>query len=60
MSDFFKTLQKENNESGALEFLRTHPLTKNRIIETENLASNIKEILQMIVLPISLSQQEFL
>ena len=42
MSDFFRTLQKENNESGALEFLRTHPLTKNRIIETEALASKYK------------------
>ena len=42
MSDFFRTLQKENNDSGALEFLRTHPLTKNRIAETESLASKYK------------------
>ena len=42
MSEFFKTLQKENNDSGALEFLRTHPLTKNRIAETQNLASRYK------------------
>ena len=42
MSEFFKTLQKENNDSGALEFLRTHPLTQNRIAETQNLASRYK------------------
>ena len=42
MSDFFKTLLKENNEKGAIEFLRTHPLTRNRIIETENLASKYR------------------
>ena len=42
MSGFFKTLLKENNESNALEFLRTHPLSKNRVIETENLASKYK------------------
>ena len=42
MSGFFKTLLKENNEDNALEFLRTHPLSKNRVIETENLASKYK------------------
>jgi predicted Zn-dependent protease len=42
MSGFFKTLLKENNEDNALEFLRTHPLSKNRIVETENLASKYK------------------
>ena len=42
MSDFFKTLAKENNDNNALEFLRTHPITKNRIIETQNLASQYK------------------
>jgi len=42
MSEFFKTLQKESNEGGALEFLRTHPLTKNRIAETQSLASKYK------------------
>ena len=42
MSEFFKTLQKENNDSGALEFLRTHPLTQNRIAETQNLISRYK------------------
>ncbi|MDA9181253.1 M48 family metalloprotease [Gammaproteobacteria bacterium] len=42
MSEFFKTLLKENNETGAIEFLRTHPLSKNRVVETENLASKYK------------------
>ena len=42
MSGFFKTLLKENNEDNALEFLRTHPLSKNRVVETENLASKYK------------------
>jgi len=42
MSDFFKTLQKENDDRGALEFLRTHPLTENRISETLSLASKYK------------------
>ncbi|MBT3520451.1 MAG: M48 family metalloprotease [Gammaproteobacteria bacterium] len=42
MSGFFKTLLKENNEANALEFLRTHPLSKNRVVETENLASKYK------------------
>ena len=42
MSGFFKTLLKENNEDNAIEFLRTHPLSKNRVIETENLASKYK------------------
>lgn len=42
MSGFFKTLLKENNEANALEVLRTHPLSKNRVIETENLASKYK------------------
>jgi len=42
MSGFFKTLLKENNETNAIEFLRTHPLSKNRVVETENLASKYK------------------
>ena len=42
MSEFFKTLLEENNDSNALEFLRTHPLSKNRIIETQNLALKYK------------------
>ncbi len=42
MSGFFKTLLKENNEDNAIEFLRTHPLSKNRVVETENLASKYK------------------
>ena len=42
MSDFFETLQKENDDRGALEFLRTHPLTENRISETLSLASKYK------------------
>jgi predicted Zn-dependent protease len=42
MSGFFKTLLKENDETNAIEFLRTHPLSKNRIVETENLASKYK------------------
>ena len=42
MSEFFRTLQKKNNEEGAIEWLRTHPLTKNRIIETEILSSKYK------------------
>ena len=39
---FFETLQKENDDRGALEFLRTHPLTENRISETLSLASKYK------------------
>ena len=42
MSNFFRTLLKKNNEDGAIEWLRTHPLTKNRIIETEILSSKYK------------------
>ena len=42
MVDFFETLLRESNDSGALEFMRTHPITKNRIIETKNLASKYK------------------
>ena len=42
MSAFFTTLLKESNDSNALEFLRTHPLSKNRIIETQNLALKYK------------------
>jgi predicted Zn-dependent protease len=42
MSGFFKALLKENDETNAIEFLRTHPLSKNRIVETENLASKYK------------------
>ena len=42
MSAFFRTLLKENDETNAIEFLRTHPLSKNRIVETENLASKYK------------------
>ncbi len=39
MSSFFETLSNEENDSNSLEFLRTHPVTKNRIIEAQNLAS---------------------
>ena len=42
MSQFFTTLSKENNDSDALEFLRTHPISRNRIIETQNLAAQYK------------------
>ena len=42
MSQFFKTLSKESNDSNALEFLRTHPLSKSRIVETQNLAAQYK------------------
>ena len=42
MSEFFKTLSKESNDSNALEFLRTHPLSKSRIVETQNLAAQYK------------------
>ena len=42
MGSFFRTLLKENNDSNSIEFLRTHPITKNRIVETENLASKYK------------------
>ena len=42
MSDFFKTLAKENNNNEGLEFLRSHPVTKNRIVETQNLAAQYK------------------
>ena len=42
MSEFFKTLSKESNDSNTLEFLRTHPLSKSRIIETQNLAAQYK------------------
>ena len=44
MSNFFRTLLKKNNEDGAIEWLRTHPLTKNRIIETEILSSKYKGV----------------
>ena len=42
MGSFFRTLLKETNENNQTEFLRTHPLTKNRIVETESLASKYK------------------
>ena len=42
MGSFFRTLLKETNENNQTEFLRTHPLTKNRITETETLASKYK------------------
>ncbi len=42
MGSFFRTLLKETNDSNQTEFLRTHPLTKNRIAETETLASKYK------------------
>ena len=42
MGSFFRTLLKETNENNQTEFLRTHPLTKNRIVETETLASKYK------------------
>ena len=42
MSQFFKTLSKENNDSDALEFLRSHPISQNRIIEAQNLAAQYK------------------
>ncbi len=42
MSSFFRTLLRENDDSDAIELLRTHPLTKNRVVETENLASKYK------------------
>lgn len=42
MVDFFETLLRENNDSEAIEFMQTHPITKNRIIETKNLASKYK------------------
>ena len=40
MPDFFKTLQQKTRllDSNAPEFLRTHPLTLNRISETQNRA----------------------
>ena len=42
MSQFFKTLSKENNDKDAMEFLRSHPISQNRIIEAQNLAAQYK------------------
>ena len=42
IGSFFRTLLKETNDSNQTEFLRPHPLTKNRIAETETLASKYK------------------
>ena len=42
MSQFFKTMSKENNDKDAIEFLRTHPISQNRVIEAQNLAAQYK------------------
>ena len=42
MSQFFKTMSEENNDKDAIEFLRTHPISQNRVIEAQNLAAQYK------------------
>ena len=38
MGSFFRTHLNETNENNQTEFLRTHPLKKIRIVDTESLA----------------------